>query len=202
MTTPEMQLDRLVWIDLETTGLDPQHDEILEAGFIITDGRLNETARRSWVLPCSRSFMERRCDDVVRAMHTASGLWEESAGWHDRLCSMSRHEEYDRIRDEVRAFIEPSAGSPMCGANVSFDRSFCRDAYGTPILGVDLFHYRNLDVSTLRLTGQMLGFTLPPKREVHRALPDLEDSIALMKAFVAQAGGWPDAPRSVVESLR
>ncbi|NUP07774.1 MAG: oligoribonuclease [Polyangiaceae bacterium] len=168
----EAQYDRLAWVDVETTGLNPDLDAILEVGIIITDRSLTEIDRASWALgdanPASIS------DPKVLEMHTRSGLLAE--------CEASDLE--IDILDEIVCFFlkhQGAVGSPMCGSTVGFDRSFLRHARFAK-----LFHYRNFDVSTYRTEARLLGIEPPPKREVHRALPDLEDSIALAKWAMAR----------------
>lgn len=163
-----MNVDRLAWLDIETTGLDPERDDILELGIVITDSKLVELARASWVLGDARDPADIR-DPEVRKMHEESGLIDElySSG-----C------EIGQVQNEALTFIRAHGAeqSPMCGASVHFDRSFIRA--GMPELFA-AFHYRNFDVSTFKVWAALLGVELPQKRGVHRVLPDLEDAIAL-----------------------
>jgi oligoribonuclease len=182
----------LAWLDIETTGLNPQTDAILEIGFILTDDALNEIARRAWVLPLVSDV---HLDDFIKKMHGpklhplikegGSGLIDVCVGvWINATGNMFR-----KAADEIGVFLrEHLKGEkpPLCGSSVDFDRSFLR-ASGTfaPIL--DLFHYRVVDVSTVkemaRRWAPLVYETRPKDRNIHRALPDLEDTIAEAKHY-------------------
>lgn len=168
----EMNLDNLAWIDLETTGLNPAHCEILEVGVVIT-GRAFETRD-------SRSFLVNP--------GAAFGVELTAVSMHGADFFKQCKEEGRRPEDVEASVLEYLAywqalGSPMCGASVHFDRAFLRRQM--PSLE-RTFHYRNFDVSTFKILAELRGIELPPKREVHRAIPDLEDAIALAKIAV----GW------------
>lgn len=165
----------LAWIDLETTGLDPEVHDIIEIGIIITDRELREVARKSWVL--YDATHEREWSREALDMHDASGLVGELAfGTTVELAAA-----------DARRFIDRNGagGSPMCGASVHFDRAFLRRR---AMYLHEAFHYRNFDVSSLRMAAELAGLQVPErKRGLHRALPDLEDSIALARWCVDRA---------------
>ncbi len=112
-------------------------------------------------------------------MHQASGLVDE----------LVLGTTIEAAAADASRFIDRSgaAGSPMCGASVHFDRALLRRR--APSLH-DVFHYRNFDVSSLRMAAELAGLEVPErKRGLHRALPDLEDSIALALACLDRFRG-------------
>lgn len=169
------------WIDVETTGLDPINDIILEIGIIITDTDLNEIAAQAWIItPGESRWALRRMDDVVREMHTTNGLLNELEGEGVPPWVAS---------DESRAFIQEhdAFGSPMCGSTVHFDRSML-NANMRPLL--ESFSYRNIDVSTIKeLSKSWLAEedwwenNREPGVKTHRSLGDLRDSIAELQHY-------------------
>lgn len=173
MTT--MNLDKLVWIDLETTGLDETKGHILEIGIIITDRWLDRIGP-PWttvVRPSLGVDLMNLREDVV-AMHSRSGLFAEvvaatGAAYHT-----------GSVAGAAASYIEAceAVGSPLCGASVHFDRRWLM--HHMPGVLTKL-HYRNFDVSTFRIMAELVGAPLPEKREAHRVIPDLEDAIALAR---------------------
>lgn len=164
---------KLVWLDIETTGLDPNEDNILEIGIIITNELLNELAHASFVCrPTMKSL--HRLSPVVFEMHTKNGLLKES------LESSLQLEDIDAL---ACSFIEENdaLGSPCCGSTVHFDRSFLR-SYNLKLK--DCFHYRNIDVSVLKNIARIYDpetYTSAPipteEEKAHRVLGDLRVSI-------------------------
>ena len=171
--------DRLIWIDLEMTGLNPNHDRIIEIATIVTDNALQVVAE-------GPVFAIHQPDEVLAAMddwntrhHAASGLTER--------VRVSQCAEEDAER-ETLAFLNAhlAAGtSPMCGNSICQDRRFL--ARWMPSLEA-YFHYRNLDVSTLKelcrrwspaIAGQVV------KRRGHRALDDVLESIEELRFYRA-----------------
>ncbi|GAC32196.1 oligoribonuclease [Paraglaciecola polaris] len=162
----------LVWIDLEMTGLHPEVDVVLEIATIVTDANLNILAEGP-VLAIHQS------DDVLHNMnqwcidtHGQSGLTER--------CQKSTINEQTAVAETIR-FLEkyvPKGASPLCGNTIGQDRRFM--VKYMPELE-EYFHYRNIDVSTLkelvkRWKPEVLeGFT---KKGVHLALDDIRESIA------------------------
>ncbi len=164
-----MNLDRLVWIDLETTALDPGEGFIIEAGIVITTRELDPVYRLDVLIPPPR-HLEGSAQAIL--MHAKSGLLEEAD-------SRGTWEISDVGNAFVRVINEKgAAGSPLCGASVHFDRAWMR-VFMPHVLG--LLHYRNFDVSTFKILAEMQGLKLPEKREAHRVIPDLEDAIALAR---------------------
>jgi oligoribonuclease len=172
---------RLAFLDLETSGLDRERCTILELGIVVTDSELHALARQSWPVKPTRALVGTPpvsfyAELGAMAMHGRSGLLDEC----DRIGSP-----IETVEREALAFLidEQATGGPLCGAGVGFDRAFLFRQM--PELH-DQFHYRNFDVSTFRILAELRGVELPPKREVHRAIPDLEDAIELAKI----AAGW------------
>jgi oligoribonuclease len=170
--------DRIVWIDLETTGLDPDADSILEVGCIITDGQLDEIARWSSVLELDgRGFERIKANRLVREMHTGSGLL--NAAIADEATCLG----WTALA--LRAFIQTyTTDAPLAGSTIGFDRSFLRVHMPEALA---ICHYRSIDVSSLKLLAKLWGFAPAEKSRpaMHRALPDLEDSIAELRHYRA-----------------
>ncbi len=164
--------DNLIWIDLEMTGLDPSHDRIIEIATIVTDAHLN-------VLAEGPVMAVRQSDALLDGMDEWNTRHHNNSGLVERV----RHSDVDDAEAERRtlAFLEqylaPGA-SPMCGNSICQDRRFL--ANYMPRLEA-FFHYRNLDVSTLKelarrwKPGILDGFR---KANKHLALDDIRESIA------------------------
>ncbi|HSM31219.1 MAG TPA: oligoribonuclease [Woeseiaceae bacterium] len=161
----------LIWIDLEMTGLDTANDRIIEVATIVTDKYLNELAEGPvFAISQSRQTMD-AMDEWNTRQHGESGLTERV------LCSGVSLAEAERATvDFLGSWVDRGA-SPMCGNSICQDRRFL--AREMPELE-SFFHYRNLDVSTLKILAQRwapeiaAGFT---KESTHRALADIRDSI-------------------------
>jgi len=164
--------NNLIWIDLEMTGLDTQNDLIIEIATIVTDAKLNTLAEGPVIAI-------RQPDAVLDAMDEWNTRQHGGSGLIDRV----RASEYDEAAAEAEtiAFLQeyvPKGKSPMCGNSICQDRRFM--ARCMPELEA-YFHYRNLDVSSLkelavRWSPEMAkGFS---KQSSHLALDDIKDSIA------------------------
>ena len=162
----------LIWIDLEMTGLDTVNDQIIEIATIVTDDQLNEIATGpELVIGQSKEILD-GMDEWNTRQHGESGLSQRVLDSDRTLADAEK---------ETLAFLHKyvDAGkSPMCGNSICQDRRFM--ARLMPDLEA-FFHYRNLDVSTLKI----LASTWMPdvaagykKESSHRALDDIRDSIA------------------------
>ena len=166
----------LIWIDLEMTGLDPATDVILEAVAVVTDGDLRELA-------ASPEFVIHQPEAVLAGMndwciehHGRSGLTRAS---RESTTSLAAAE--DQLLAFVASHAQPGA-SPLCGNSVHMDRAFL--ARHMPRLEAH-FHYRNVDVSTLKELVRRWYPDLPrfDKPEAHRALDDIRQSIAELRYY-------------------
>lgn len=171
----------LLWIDTETTGLDPTKGALLEVALVVTDNQLNEVAASEWVLPFDPESIGPGGFDVdkfVIDMHTTNGLWVESARALAHLGVPNIIE--GTILAECRKWTAHKSG-PICGSTIAFDRAWL--AQHMPAVAAHFTH-RNFDVSVL---GEMARIWAPevwdvrPKAEAHRALPDIRASIELAR---------------------
>jgi len=164
--------DNLVWIDLEMTGLDTARDHIIEIATIVTDSQLNVVAEGPVVAVHQPDHVLDRMDDWNRTTHGASGL---IARVRASRCSAA---EAEALTLEFLAGHALSGASPMCGNSICQDRRFL--AREMPALE-RFFHYRNLDVSTLKeLARRWAPDVLAgvQKSSTHSALDDVRESIA------------------------
>lgn len=169
--------ERFFWIDIETTGLDPYNELLLEVGFRITDVDLNLLAEHDWQLmePYYDDKFQ-NLDDFILKMHTKSGLIEDCYD-HGMPINKASADMTDWLREQG-----VTKSDPMCGSSVQFDRLFMGEHL--PLVH-DLFSYRNIDISTIKELCRRLNPAIysridesTSKRELHRALPDLADTIS------------------------
>ena len=169
--------NNLIWIDMEMTGLLPDSDRIIEVALVITDAQLNIVAEAP-VLVLHQS------DDVMNGMDK----WNQSTHAKSGLISKVKASTLDERAVELRMleFLKlhvPKAASPMCGNSVCQDRRFM--AKSMPALE-DWFHYRNLDVSTLKELCKRWRPELAKglvKHGKHEALADIIESIEELKYY-------------------
>ena len=177
MSTPTPHEDHLIWIDLEMTGLDCANDAILEIATIVTDKSLHILAEGPEF--AIRHPLERleAMDDWNRKQHRKSGLWQRVLDSGVEVGVAEAH------TVEVLARWVPAGKSPMCGNSICQDRRFLHRLM--PRLEA-FFHYRNLDVSTIKELARRWapdlykGFT---KESTHTALSDTRDSIAELRYY-------------------
>jgi len=169
--------NNLIWVDLEMTGLEPDKDVVIEIASIITDSNLNTLAEGP-VIAIKQS------DDILHGMDE----WNTTHHNRSGLVSRVRASDYDEERTarETIAFLEqwvPAGASPMCGNSICQDRRFM--ARHLPELE-KFFHYRNLDVSTLKILMQRWRPELEPgfiNTATHLALDDIRESIDEMRYY-------------------
>ncbi len=161
----------LIWIDLEMTGLDPNKEKIIEIATIVTDKELNILAEGPMLAIKQAKSLLDSMDDWCTSHHGNSGLTQRVLNSE----ITDRDAELQTI-EFLKKWIEPGK-SPMCGNSIGQDRRFL--VREMPQLS-DYFHYRNIDVSTLkelavRWKPEILkGFT---KQNKHLALDDIRESI-------------------------
>jgi oligoribonuclease len=167
----------LIWIDLEMTGLDPDRDSILEIATLVTDAQLAELAvGPSLAIHHPQSVLE-AMDEWNRTQHRKSGLWERVL---ESRVSMAEAEESTL---HFLAQWVPAGASPMCGNSICQDRRFL---YRWMPRLERWFHYRNLDVSTVKELARRWaphvaeGVT---KNSEHLALADIRDSVSELRHY-------------------
>ncbi len=178
--------EHLIWIDLEMTGLDPDDDSILEIATLVTDRDLNVVAEGPAL--AIRHPVERlqAMDEWNRSQHTRSGLWARVL---ESDIDMARAEAV--TMDFLTRWV-PAGKSPMCGNSICQDRRFL---YRLMPRLERFFHYRNLDVSTVKELARRWapevykGFS---KTSAHTALSDIRDSVDELRyyrQFMGRLGG-------------
>ncbi len=178
--------ERLIWIDLEMTGLDTDNDSIIEIATLVTDKYLNELAEGPMLAIATPLARLQAMDDWNRNQHGKSGLWQRCLASTVSLADAEA---------QTLAFLRqwvPERASPICGNSICQDRRFLHRQM--PALE-SYFHYRNLDVSTVkelarRWAPQVLASL--KKDGAHLALADIRDSIAELRhyrQFMGALGG-------------
>ncbi|MFJ9413940.1 oligoribonuclease [Streptomyces sp. NPDC101227] len=189
--------DRMVWIDCEMTGLSLANDALIEVAALVTDSELNVLGEGVDVVIRPPAEALTTMPEVVRTMHTASGLLEE----------LDRGTTLEDAEAQVLAYIKqhvPEPGkAPLCGNSVGTDRGFLlRDM---PTLESYL-HYRIVDVSSVKELARRwyprAYFNSPDKSGNHRALADIRESIAELRyyreaVFVPQPGPDSDTAKAI-----
>jgi oligoribonuclease len=171
------QKDRLIWIDLEMTGLRPDHDSIIEIATVVTDHELNVVADGPELAVHQSESVLAQMDDWNQRQHGGSGLLERVRASRVNVTDAQQH---------TLAFLgaHVSAGtSPMCGNSICQDRRFL--ARWMPALE-SYFHYRNVDVSTLKELAARWHPRLSAglvKRSAHLARADIYESIAELRYY-------------------
>jgi oligoribonuclease len=183
--------DRLVWIDCEMTGLDLGRDALVEIACLVTDGGLTmlDDGINLVIKPPAEALDQ--MPDVVREMHTSSGLLAElSAG-------ITLAEAQDQVLAYVRSHVPESKKVPLCGNSIATDRSFL--ARDMPELDAFL-HYRMVDVSSIKELARRwfprAYFASPQKHGGHRALADIRESIQELRYYREAVFVRPPGPDS------
>jgi oligoribonuclease len=172
--------DRLVWIDCEMTGLDTEADALIEVAALVTDFDLNVLGDGVDVVIKPPAAALEQMNDVVRSMHTSSGLLEELINGVDLATAETI------VLDYIRGFVPEPGKAPLAGNSVGTDRLFLtRDM---PMLEAHL-HYRIIDVSSIKELSRRwyprAYFASPPKGGNHRALADIQESIEELRYYRA-----------------
>jgi oligoribonuclease len=169
--------NRLVWVDMEMTGLNPAADRIIEIAIVVTDSELNVVAESEAVALSQPDVVLDGMDQWNRSTHGRSGLLDRvrASAWTEASA--------EQAMLDFLAPLVPAGKSPMCGNSICQDRRFM--ARYMPRLE-RWFHYRNLDVSTLKELCRRWqpaiakGFA---KRGAHTALADITESIEEMRYY-------------------
>jgi oligoribonuclease len=172
--------DRLVWIDCEMTGLDLARDALVEVAALVTDSELNVLGDGVDVVIRPPAEALETMPDIVREMHTASGLLVAL----DAGVTLSEAE--NLVLAYVRSQVPEDRKAPLCGNSVATDRGFL--ARDMPALESYL-HYRIVDVSSIKELSRRwyprVYFNSPKKSGGHRALADIRESIQELKYYRA-----------------
>jgi Oligoribonuclease (3''->5'' exoribonuclease) len=169
--------ERLIWIDLEMTGLTPDYDHIIEIATIVTDYELNVLAEGPVIAVHQSQANLDKMDDWNVRTHSQSGLVERV-----KASKINEQQASDATIEFLQQWVT-AGSSPMCGNSICQDRRFL--AKHMPELEA-YFHYRNLDVSTLK---QLAKYWAPEvangltKQGAHTALADIRESIEELKYY-------------------
>ena len=170
--------DGLVWIDCEMTGLDLARDALIEIACLVTDGELNllDEGIDEVIKPPPEALDQMA--DVVRSMHTASGLLNMLGA------GITLAEAQERVLDYVRGYVKEPRKAPLCGNSIATDRAFL--ARDMPELDAYL-HYRMVDVSSIKELARRwyprTYFASPLKTGGHRALADIKESVRELQYY-------------------
>lgn len=186
--------DRLVWIDLEMTGLDLERNRIVEIAVLVTDAQLEVLAEGLDLVVHQTPEVLADMDDFVHKMHTKSGLLPAI-----ERSSLTLEAAGKQAIEYIKQFVPEPGTAPMCGNSIGVDRRFL-DRY-LPDLDRYL-HYRSIDVSSLKELCRRwypeVYKKRPSKAETHRALDDIRESVAELRYYrdtiMQPIPGTPDAP--------
>ncbi|GHF36322.1 oligoribonuclease [Streptomyces mashuensis] len=187
----------MVWIDCEMTGLSLSDDALIEVAALVTDSELNILGDGVDIVIRPPAEALATMPEVVRQMHTASGLLAELDG------GTTLEDAQRRVLEYVREHVPEPGKAPLCGNSVGTDRGFLlRDM---PELERHL-HYRIVDVSSVKELARRwyprAYFSSPKKNGNHRALSDIRESIAELRyyreaIFVPQPGPDSDTAKAI-----
>lgn len=193
--------DRLVWIDCEMTGLDLRRDALIEIAALVTDGELNILDEGVDLVIKPPEEAIRQMSEVVREMHTTSGLLDELPG------GITLAEAETKVLEYVRTHVPGAKKAPLCGNSIATDRSFL--ARDMPALDAHL-HYRMVDVSSIKELSRRwyprAYFASPAKKGGHRALADITESITELRyyraaVFVPHPGPDSETARNIAANI-
>ncbi len=189
--------DRMVWIDCEMTGLSLADDALVEVAALVTDAELNVLGAGVDVVIRPPEAALDHMPEIVREMHTSSGLLDELAA------GVTLAEAESAVLDYVREHVPQARKAPLAGNSVYVDRGFlARDMKALD----EHLHYRLVDVSSVkelvRRWYPRVYFNAPAKNGGHRALADIRESIEELKffreaVFVAQPGPDSDTTKAL-----
>jgi len=175
--TQTAKAQRMVWLDLEMTGLDPEKERIIEAAVVVTEADLSVVAEAPVLVIHQSDELLAAMDKWNTSTHGKSGLIDKV-----RAATLTEKEAEAQLLDFLAQHV-PAGKSPLCGNTVGQDRRFL--VKYMPRLEA-FFHYRNLDVSTLKelaLRWKPEVYKSFNKQSRHEALADIYESIAEMKHY-------------------
>jgi len=179
--------NHLIWLDMEMTGLEPDQDRIIELAIVITDAELNTVAEAPVLAVHQPDAVIDGMDEWNTRTHGQSGLIERV-----KASSLDEAAVEARMLDFIAQYV-PERSSPMCGNSICQDRRFM--ARYMPRLEA-WFHYRNLDVSTLKELARRWHPEVAKgvkKQGKHEALADIHESIEELRHYRTHFLRMPDA---------
>jgi oligoribonuclease len=183
--------DRLVWIDCEMTGLDLSVDELVEVAVVITDYELVPVDPGFRVVIKADQAVLDQMNDIVRTMHTTSGLLDEIPG------GVSLADAEYQVNEYILKFVPEAQTAPLAGNTIGTDRAFL--AKYMPRIDAHL-HYRSVDVSSIKELSRRwfprVYFQAPAKAGGHRALADILESIRELDYYRRALFVAPPGPTS------
>lgn len=173
-----MSNDYLVWIDCEMTGLDLEHDALVEVAALVTDGDLNVLGEGIDVVIRPSETALKQMGDFVRNMHTSSGLLDELEQ------GVTTAEAEEQVLVYLRQQIPAGKRPPLAGNTIGTDRAFL----AKEMTALETFvHYRNVDVSSIKELARRWFprsyYQSPAKQGNHRALADIQESIEELRFY-------------------
>jgi oligoribonuclease len=197
------QMDRLVWIDCEMTGLDLENDRLIEVAVLITDGELELVDEGIDLVISAPDEALDSMVPVVQKMHAGSGLTEAV-----RASTLSVADAEQQVLEYVRRHVPEKRKAPLCGNSIATDRGFL--ARDMPELD-DYLHYRMVDVSSIKELAKRwyprAYYASPEKKGGHRALADIIESVAELRyyrqaVFVPQPGPTTDEAKAIAAAMQ
>ncbi|MEU5874553.1 oligoribonuclease [Glycomyces sp. NPDC047369] len=174
-----MTEERLVWVDCEMTGLDPDAEALIEIAVLVTGPDLTPLDDGiDIVIACDEAVLE-NMGAFVADMHAKSGLTDEV-----RASTISLAEAEDQVLEYVKRFVPEARTAPLCGNSIATDRTFITKYM--PKLDAHL-HYRMIDVSSIKELSRRwyprVYYNQPPKGLAHRALADIKESVQELEYY-------------------
>jgi oligoribonuclease len=171
--------ERLVWVDCEMTGLDPETEALIEIAVLVTEPDLTPLdTGLDLVIACDESVLE-NMGAFVADMHAKSGLTDEV-----RASPISLQEAEDTVLEYIKQHVPEARTAPLCGNSIATDRTFITKYM--PRLD-DHLHYRMIDVSSIKELARRwyprVYYNQPPKGLAHRALADILESVQELEYY-------------------
>lgn len=169
-------MKKLLWIDLETNGLEPRYNNILASGLVVTDQDLNVIAEQEWIIHWYPDLWE-NANPIARKMHIDNGLWSMI-----KKSSLDLGDIEQEMLDFVDRHFAPDEQITLAGNSIHFDRSFI--AQNMPFF-YERFHYRQVDVSSLKILVNLWspGQEFVSEKPKHLPLADISGSINELKYY-------------------